>query len=134
VFPNGVMISGRHISHPRCDSALESPPVLALTATATPEFIEDILNQLAIDDVFNLGIERKNLFVEGLSNSERGGKVCEALEHPRLVCTTDLGSFVPTDCQANFLWQWLCREGIGTGCYHGKMKANHKSRYKGIHI
>jgi ATP-dependent DNA helicase RecQ len=48
--------------------ALGSPPVLALTATATPEVIEDIQKQLGLSDmrVINTGIHRPNLQYEVL--------------------------------------------------------------------
>ena len=47
---------------------LGSPPVLALTATATPEVVEDIRKQLGLSGlrVFNTGIYRDNLFYEVL--------------------------------------------------------------------
>ena len=45
---------------------LGKPPVLALTATATPDVAEDILKQLAIENAIkiNTGIERENLAFE----------------------------------------------------------------------
>jgi ATP-dependent DNA helicase RecQ len=48
--------------------ALGSPPVLALTATATPEVIADIQKQLGLSDmhVINMGIYRPNLQYEVL--------------------------------------------------------------------
>jgi ATP-dependent DNA helicase RecQ len=47
---------------------LGSPPVLALTATATPEVVGDIKQQLGLSRmrVFNTGIYRENLFYEVL--------------------------------------------------------------------
>ncbi|MDQ3805366.1 MAG: RecQ family ATP-dependent DNA helicase [Acidobacteriota bacterium] len=47
---------------------LGRPPVLALTATATPEVVADISKQLGLRDlrVFNTGIYRPNLFYEVL--------------------------------------------------------------------
>jgi ATP-dependent DNA helicase RecQ len=45
---------------------LGNPPVLALTATATPDVADDILKQLAMTNalVINTGIERENLVFE----------------------------------------------------------------------
>lgn len=45
---------------------LGNPPVLAVTATATPDVAEDILKQLAIGNalIINTGIERENLAFE----------------------------------------------------------------------
>jgi ATP-dependent DNA helicase RecQ len=104
---------------------LGSPPVLALTATATPEVIKDILKQLAIEDVYivNLGIERNNLLFEvyrTVNDEEKFAKLLQILrdtqDGPGII-------YVPTVRQANVLWQRLCKEGIRAGCYHGKMKA-----------
>src|SRR5205807_6626871 len=58
---------------------LGRPPVLALTATATPEVQRDITQQLGLKDpvVVDTGIERPNLFLEvfrtvnGLAKRER---------------------------------------------------------------
>ena len=45
---------------------LGRPPVLALTATVTPENVDDILTQLGIQGakVIQIGVERKNLMLE----------------------------------------------------------------------
>src|SRR3954464_1353443 len=55
-----------YLALPDAIRALGSPPVLALTATATPEVVEDIVKQLGIPDarVVNTGIERPNLRFE----------------------------------------------------------------------
>ncbi len=46
--------------------ALGRPPVLALTATATPEVVADIVRQLRMADpeIVQTGVERPNLFIE----------------------------------------------------------------------
>src|SRR2546426_359741 len=46
--------------------ALGGPPILALTATATPEVVEDIVRQLGMRDpqVVQTGVDRPNLFLE----------------------------------------------------------------------
>ena len=101
------------------------PPVLALTATATPEVIQDILKQLAIEDalVVNLGIHRKNLCFEvhrTVNEEEKSARLSEILRGTR---GGQAIVYVPTIRQADAVWRQLCREGIKAACYHGRMKA-----------
>src|SRR5438067_7042711 len=57
-----------YLALPDAIRALGRPPVLALTATATPQVVEDIVRQLGIAgaEIVNLGIERPNLRYEVL--------------------------------------------------------------------
>ncbi len=102
---------------------LGKPPVLALTATATPEVTTDILKQLGIDKaaVVNTGIERANLFFEvfrtvnGEAKRERIRQVVrEQVEGTGLIYTATVRT-------ANELWKWLRDDGINAGRYHGKL-------------
>jgi ATP-dependent DNA helicase RecQ len=99
--------------------------VLALTATATPNVITDILKQLDIEDalVVNHGIERPNLFFEVFRTVNEEEK-CERLL--QIIQATQDGPgivYVPTIRQANDLHARLSRHQIRAGRYHGKMKA-----------
>ena len=105
---------------------LGRPPVLALTATATPDVIADILKQLDIEDavVVNHGIDRPNLIFEVFRTVNEEEKFARLLE---LIRATQDGPgivYVPTVRQANDLHARLLREQIRAGRYHGKMKAN----------
>ncbi|HJU06444.1 MAG TPA: ATP-dependent DNA helicase RecQ [Nitrospiraceae bacterium] len=104
--------------------ALGRPPVLALTATATPDVAADILKQLAIPkaEVVNLGINRKNLFFEVIRTVNETEKA-ERLTRILRDCTGGIGLvYVPTVRMADELWKRLREEGISAGRYHGKMK------------
>lgn len=103
---------------------LKNPPVLALTATATPDVVEDIKQQLKLKDlnVFNFGIHRENLKLSAMvvdSEDEKSRHVLEFLQQtpgPGLV-------YVSTVKQAEKLCDWLNEQGQNVGLYHGKLKS-----------
>lgn len=109
---------------------LGGPPVLALTATATPDVLTDILKQLNIEDaiVVNHGIERPNLFYEVFRTVNEDEKFERLMD---IVHATHDGPgivYVPTIRQANELYDRLVRKGLRIGRYHGKMKAHDRDR------
>ncbi len=97
---------------------LGRPPVLALTATATPEIQQDIIQQLSLDNpvVIDTGIERPNLFLEvfrtvnGLAKRERIRNVLNETEGSGII-------YVATVRTANELYEWLCSENVNVGLY-----------------
>jgi ATP-dependent DNA helicase RecQ len=102
---------------------LGNPPLLALTATATPEVIADILKQLDAPDavVVNTGISRPNLFFEVLRTVNAEAK----REQLSRLLTTTQGScivYCSTVRACNELWEWLRDSGIDVARYHGKLK------------
>ena len=108
---------------------LGRPPVLALTATATPEMIDDILKQLGMPDahVVQLGVERKNLFLEVVRTPRTGQKrefLGEFLKNEPGVGII----YVATVKKAAELHDWLLRQGIQAGLYHGKLKASEREQ------
>lgn len=106
---------------------LGNPPLLALTATATPEVIADILKQLDAPDtmVVNTGIARPNLFFEVLRTVNADAKHQELF---RLLQSTD-GSVIvycATVRTCNELWEWLRDSGMDAARYHGKLAARQR--------
>jgi ATP-dependent DNA helicase RecQ len=102
---------------------LGRPPILALTATATPELASDVLAQLGMKDaeIVRTDSERPNLFFEVIRtpNDERKR---EALID--LVRTTQ-GSMIiytATVACAEELAGWLRSQGVDAALYHGKRK------------
>jgi ATP-dependent DNA helicase RecQ len=101
---------------------LGQPPVLALTATATPAVLADIRSQLAMSDplVVQTGIERPNLFVEVLrtpSEFEKRQRVLSLLhDHkpPGLI-------YCATIRLAEEVHGWLKQHEFVVGLYHGKL-------------
>jgi ATP-dependent DNA helicase RecQ len=103
---------------------LGDPPVLALTATATPEVADDILAQLGIEGalVVNYGIDRPNLIFEvvrTVNEEEKFERLMDLLREP--AGGTGI-VYVPTVRQADDLHTRLRKAGVAAGRYHGRMK------------
>jgi len=106
---------------------LGDPPLLALTATATPEMIDDILKQLGArqPQIVQMGVERKNLKLEVARTPRAGQKRERLLELLR----EEQGAgivYVATIKKAAELHKWLLAQGIAAGLYHGKLKARER--------
>jgi len=101
---------------------LGRPPVLALTATATPDVLADIQRQLEMHDpvIVQTGIERPNLALEVVRTpmaAEKRDKLLSLIqdeEPPGLI-------YVATVKLADGLHQWLQSQGLNVGLYHGKL-------------
>jgi ATP-dependent DNA helicase RecQ len=101
---------------------LGRPPVLALTATAPPELLEDIRNKLGIENarVVQTGIERPNLFLEVARTVNREEKEERLLD----VLAQTEGSailYVATVRRADEIHAWLKSQGLPVERYHGQM-------------
>ncbi len=102
---------------------LGRPPVLALTATAAPDRVLDILESLGIPEaqVIYGGVERENLTFEVVRTVNREEKERALLE----VLESTPGStivYVATVNRANELREWLHERGIPTERYHGRLR------------
>ena len=102
---------------------LGSPPVLAVTATATPDVADDILKQLAMSNalIINTGIERENLIfeVERCVNKEsKRNKLLELLRDQRGSAIV----YCATIRLVTEIWTFLRDNGIKAERYHGKLK------------
>jgi ATP-dependent DNA helicase RecQ len=104
--------------------ALGRPPVLALTATATEEVVEDIGRQLncARMNVVNTGVYRPNLHYRVLQVTNPDEKLEEAR---RLVRETEGKGIVyaATVKLAEEMYAILASEGESVTLYHGKLPA-----------
>ncbi len=103
---------------------LGSPPVLALTATATPEVTEDIVRQLDLGRfrIINTGIHRPNLRYEVV----RVTNETEKHEHlMRLLRETDGTGIIyaATVKTVEALADWVKGFDLRIGKYHGRMSA-----------
>ena len=101
---------------------LGRPPILALTATATPQVREDVLEQLDMREAvqLNTGIQRDNLFLEVARTVNRDTKKARLL---KLLQEPGTGIvYTATVRKADEVWEWLNASGIEAGRYHGKMK------------
>jgi ATP-dependent DNA helicase RecQ len=102
--------------------ALGSPPVLALTATATPAVIDDILAQLGIGGahVVNTGVFRPNLHLEVWrtvnepQKRQHLARLLQEIEGTGIV-------YAATVRQVDLLYDLLVGLGFKAGKYHGRM-------------
>lgn len=114
-----------YLSIARFLKEIGQPPVLALTATATPEVVEDIQKQLDLKDlkVFRAGLERDNLFLEA-QHFENEDQKKEALLH---FLKEHQGSgiiYAATVKAVEEIHEFLSENSIDSLMYHGKLKAS----------
>jgi len=104
--------------------ALDRPPVLALTATATEEVMDDIGRQLNRPrmNVINTGVYRPNLHYRVLQVTNHDEKLAEAR---RLVAETEGKGIVyaATVKMAEEMYHLLAEAGESVTIYHGKLAA-----------
>jgi ATP-dependent DNA helicase RecQ len=109
--------------------ALGNPPVLALTATATPEVIDDILRQLGREDmqVISTGTYRENLRLEVV---RAAGEEAKLGHLARLLAEIDGTGIVYTstvkDCEA--VTDHLQSLGFEVARYHGRLGSRERHR------
>jgi ATP-dependent DNA helicase RecQ len=108
--------------------ALGSPTVLALTATAPPEVIDDIVRQLNLGPlhVVNIGVHRPNLsyrVVPVMSDAEKQRQllsIVRQLDGAGIIYTA-------TVRHVERLRDLLRQEGVPAVAYHGRMRATDRS-------
>ena len=101
--------------------ALGDPTLLALTATATPEVIEDIARQLGRPRmrVLNAGVYRPNLYFEVVQTTNAAEKKQALLE---VVRSGGAGIvYCATVRSAKELHAWLASQGVEAELYHGRL-------------
>ncbi len=111
---------------------LGHPTVLALTATATADVIDDIRRQLRIPDanVVHMGIKRPNLHVK-IHRAE--GEDSKRQEILRLVRSLEGSGIIYTATvkAVRDLTAFLQDEGINVDAYHGQMAIKTRNRNQG---
>ena len=107
--------------------ALRSPPVLALTATATERVLDDITKQLDLSDArrFNLGLYRPNLQYEVRRTAN---DVAKQQNLVRVLRDLDGNGIVycATVKNAEAVTRVLEGEGIPAALYHGRLAASRR--------
>jgi ATP-dependent DNA helicase RecQ len=106
---------------------LGSPPLLALTATATPEVTEDIEKQLDMGRlrVINTGINRPNLSYEVLRVTNEAEKRASLLGLLREVEGTGI-IYAATVKTVEVLTEWLETFEFAVAKYHGRLAAGER--------
>jgi ATP-dependent DNA helicase RecQ len=107
---------------------LGRPPVLALTATAPAEVIDDILAQLRIPDaeVVHTGFYRSNLHLDVLPAAGDTAKQTQLFELLRQGEGTGI-IYVATVKAVEELTDWLDGKGLQVAGYHGRMAARRRA-------
>jgi len=110
---------------------LGRPPILAVTATATPEVIGDLTRQLALRDpvVVNTGIDRPNLFLEVFRTVNLEAKQSRLEEIVREGAGRGGCGIVYTATvkAADEIWGWLQQRGFRAERYHAKLAARQRA-------
>ena len=107
--------------------ALGNPTLLALTATATPDVIEDIARQLGRPGmrVLNTGVYRPNLYFEVVQVTNENEKRHALLE---VVRSGGAGIvYCATVRAAKTVHAWLAGQGINAELYHGRLGARERN-------
>ena len=102
--------------------AVGAPPVLALTATATEQVIDDVVRQLGLEDpaIVNLGIYRENLRFAVDHTAKESAKQQRLIR--RLRDTTGAGLiYVATVKHCEEVARVLEAEGLPVERYHGRL-------------
>ncbi|WP_175921415.1 RecQ family ATP-dependent DNA helicase [Burkholderia latens] len=113
---------------------LGGPPVLALTATATPDVVEDIVHALQLRDpaIVRTGTYRPNLRYRvihtGAGHGRREATRALELKQRRLLdLTGELQGagivYVATVRDVQRVWAWLAASGERVARYHGRLPA-----------
>ncbi|MBI1861988.1 MAG: ATP-dependent DNA helicase RecQ [Deltaproteobacteria bacterium] len=115
----------------RAREALGNPPLLALTATATPEVAADIRSQLGIEKapLFSTGVDRDNLQFE----VHRTVNETLKFEHLLKIISASDGNgivYVSTVKLADELHARLLKAGIVAGKYHGRQRMNDRELFQ----
>ncbi|MFL6202855.1 MAG: RecQ family ATP-dependent DNA helicase [Thermoanaerobaculia bacterium] len=109
--------------------ALGNPPVLALTATATPEVVDDIRRQLGREEmeVVDIGVYRENLRLEVIPAPREDSKRTTLARLLGEVEGTGI-VYVSTikDCEA--ITEYLQSLGFDAVRYHGRLGARERKR------
>ena len=107
---------------------LGSPTVLAMTATATPDVIDDIRHQLGIDDaeIVHMGIERPNLSLEAIQVTGEYAKLREIAQLLDAIPGTGI-IYTATVKATKALTASLQEAGVEAACYHGQMKCSDRT-------
>ena len=101
------------------------PPVVALTATATPEVIQDIQRLLNIEpeQTFISGFARENLHFSVVKGEKKKSFIDKYLSQNR----TESGIiYTATRKEADQLYNALLKQGIKVGKYHAGMTENER--------
>jgi len=105
-------------------------PLMALTATATPNVLEDIFNSLNLDKAnqYQLGTKRDNLSIHVRQKSDN---IMDDLD-----INPEESTIIYTQTRKNTekIYNLLEKNGIKAGCYHGGMSPENKKNTHNLFV
>jgi ATP-dependent DNA helicase RecQ len=109
--------------------ALGNPPLLALTATATDEVIQDIGKQLGVDDlrIINTGIYRSNLHYRVVPATDETEKLSQVTRIARETAGAGI-IYVATVKAVDEVYRAFQQAGENVTFYHGQLSAKVRSQ------
>jgi ATP-dependent DNA helicase RecQ len=112
-----------YLALPRAIDKLGRPPVLAMTATAPPDVLNDILSRLGIEDatIVNTGIYRENLALEVKAAASDTEKQAEVVRLLRDMEGTGI-VYAATVKHVEEIVSVLRGEGLPVARYHGRLQ------------
>ena len=125
--PDYRRLAGAAAACSRADGAPGRPPIIAFTATATPEVREDIVALLGLTDpgVFVTGFDRPNLFLDVRRVS---GEIEKRILLPDLVSDRRALVYASTRKSAERAAGALRLAGIGAQIYHAGLEEAERTR------
>ena len=101
----------------RLRKQLPDIPVIALTATATPQVKKDIVNALELKDyrLFQTSFERRNISINVDQSSDKLGRIYQTLREEKSASIVYCGSRKETESTQRF----LCAKGLNADFFHG---------------
>ncbi|WP_433614771.1 RecQ family ATP-dependent DNA helicase [Dactylosporangium sp. CA-139114] len=108
---------------------LGRPPIVALTATASPPVREDIIERLGLRDpeVVVTGLDRPNLYLESVHCPDEETRLRRLIARVRESTPPGI-VYAPTRRATEELAERLGQEGIPAVAYHGGMSAGERER------
>jgi ATP-dependent DNA helicase RecQ len=105
---------------------LGRPPILGLTATATADVVDDVVEQLGMKEVvvINTGIDRPNLLYEvrrTVNTQAKREQIRQILEQEGIGLI-----YTATVRQACETWDWLLAQDCKAGLYHGQLSSKER--------
>ncbi len=105
---------------------LPDAPVLGLTATATPDVAQDIMEKLKFrsKNLFRAGFERKNLSYSVYRENDKSGRLLRLLQDERGAAIV----YVRSRRKTRELAEILSKNNISAGFYHAGLDSHTRSR------
>ncbi len=102
------------------------PPIIALTATATPDVRQDIIRQLVLEDPMEIvtGFERPNIHYAVLETSQKDVRILDIIESVQASAIV----YCSSRAKADVLAETLQRNGFQAEAYHAGLSIEQRTK------